>query len=343
MQQVEDLCMAQRVIALTQLAALTANHKKNGNAPPRVRRRWTDVRRGARAAARRVVSAPPAAAGVLATHAAAVPQRPGAAPPPPLHALERDAGTLRCTECGKAAGKARWSALAYGKCRANLSGTDADQVVWERVPHRCVRDAQNLCCTRCHGAVPLHRYAAFVGRRCPAWWLASRAAAPAGAIQLQGVAAADAAMPLHAAAVSSETDWGACVYALLGHRAAGGAQDASARCSTLVRGAAVLPRPPQPVRARSADGARALFSGRAWRPHIAAQGPGCVMCIVCGDAAKTRASLAAKPCRGWAPVLPPRVAAVVTLGEGLLSAGGPPAAFAVALASRLAERPAAPD
>jgi ribonuclease HI len=55
--QVEQLARVQRLLAFTELAALRANHRRSGEGPPRVRRRWGDIRRGARAARHLAASA----------------------------------------------------------------------------------------------------------------------------------------------------------------------------------------------------------------------------------------------------------------------------------------------
>lgn len=99
---------------------------------------------------------------------------------------------------------------------------------------------------------------------------------------------------------------------------------------------AVAPAP------RAADAFQALFAGRAWEPHAAAQGPKFVACLRCGAVAAAWRELAARPCRGWAPVLAPRAAAVLLLDRPA-RAGGADEAFREALTRRLSERPRAPD
>ena len=88
--QIKVLGLAQRTLALTDLAAVKANHGQVGDSGPRVRRRWGDARRGARAAALRAASA----SIVQATNAA---RRPGGQVPDLLHNLERDRVVPRCT------------------------------------------------------------------------------------------------------------------------------------------------------------------------------------------------------------------------------------------------------
>jgi hypothetical protein len=72
-------------------------------------------------------------------------------------------------------------------------------------------------------------------------------------------------------------------------------------------------------------------------------GPGFAACLVCGATAATFQRLAATSCGRWAARLPPRVAALLLLGDGLQCGGGSPAAFAEALHRRMRELPAAPD
>jgi hypothetical protein len=331
-QQVEQLWNVQRLLALTELAALTANHRRIGDAPPRVRRRWADIRRGARAASR-AVSAPRAA---LQQPAPNEIQQPAGPPPPLLHALERDGGTLSCRLCGKKATRARWTALAYGKCSAHGGGVRGSE--WRRVSHRIEEVEGVVRCTRCRGSVPAHRRATFVDRRCPAWW----AAAPAGdAADADGAAAEGGG---DEATVAGGGDWGAWIFALLGHDAAGAARSRAASAGPRV----AVPPPPaaaQPAARPACTQAtmQALLSGKAWQPHASASGPRLVACLRCGASAPAWSRLAATPCGGWTVALPPRVAALVLLGNELQCAGGSPGAFADALRRRMNELPAAPD
>lgn len=98
----------------------------------------------------------------------------------------------------------------------------------------------------------------------------------------------------------------------------------------------------RPAAPAPADACRALFAGRAWQPHVAAQGPGFAVCLACGASAPTWRHLAARPCAGWAPALAPRAAAVLLLPD-VACAGGDAAAFPAALQRRLQQRPRAPD
>ena len=221
-QQVSQLWQVQRLLAFTELAALKANHQRFDNGQPRVNRRWADVRRGAQVATRRAAAAPRVASQSAACRELALPQ-PAGPPPPPLHALTRDGETLQCRQCGKTASRARWSDLAYGHCTANggLPGAEAPPgVYWQRVPHRIVEADGLVRCARCRGSVPAHRRATFVTRRCPAWWLAS----PNGDVAAPGddhqQAAICPAAPMVTPAADG-SDWGAWVFAVLGHAVAG--------------------------------------------------------------------------------------------------------------------------
>jgi hypothetical protein len=330
---VDQLEQCQRVLALTELAALRANHQSVGGGPPRVRRRWTDIRRGARAARRRAASAPP--------RPAPVPPQLSGPPPAPLHDLARDGEELRCRRCDKSAKRARWSALAYGRCSANV-GEPSTAAVWQRVPHCAAEAGGVVSCERCRGSVPAHRRAAFIGRRCPAWWAATpsatASAAPGG-----GQAAPAAVTAPGAADAPGSGDWGAWIYSLLGHAAAGAAVDRAR--SAVPRGARRQPAaapPPAPLASTKAA-MQAVLAGHGWRPHAAACGPRLAACLQCGASAPSWGRLAATPCGNWVDALPPRVAALVHVGGGLACAGGSPVAFATALRRRLDALPAAPD
>ena len=116
---------------------------------------------------------------------------------------------------------------------------------------------------------------------------------------------------------------------------AAGAQ--AAALAPFVAGLAAAPPVVQP-----ADACRALFAGRAWTPHAAAQGPGFTACLQCGRSEPSWPALAAMPCPGWAPALQARARAVLLLPQ-VRRAGGSQAAFTIALERRLGERPRAPD
>jgi ribonuclease HI len=311
--QLKNLARAQRVIAFTELAALKANHGNGSERAPRVKRRWADVRRGMRAARQANARANAAAA------TANVGGRPGGEIPPPLHALQRKGEILDCTACGKSAARARWTTLAYGTCGANAGG---EHWAWTRIPHQVSEKDGRLACERCGGSVPLIRRAAFEGRRCPAW----KAVPPAE--------------PIH-----EPSDWGAWYLKVMGFttagaQAGGGSRRQSVedtRDNVVTRGALV--QEPEAPAAR----ARALFAGTAWRSHVGAHGPGFVACIVCGTVAKRWATLQTQPCAGWRDRLPPRVAAVVMLGDRICRIGGAPIRFAAALAARRGEQPRPPE
>ena len=116
---------------------------------------------------------------------------------------------------------------------------------------------------------------------------------------------------------------------------------------------AATPRPQRRARAASSPPAvwqppaeqhvRALFAGRTWLPHAAAQGPRHAACLRCGASARGYAQLSAAPCSGWALASPPRVGALLLLGHRLQRAGGPASAFEAALQRRLGQLPPAPD
>jgi ribonuclease HI len=343
--QVDQLWNVQRLLALTELAALSANHRRIGNAQPRVRRRWADIRRGARAATRRAASAPQASSQPAACRAVA-PLLTAGPPPPSMHTMTRDGDTLLCRLCGKTAVRARWSALAYGCCSANGGGAGAAEVAgvsWQRVPHRIEEADGFVRCSRCHGSVPSHRRDTFVGRRCPAWWAAAPAADDAAAPGGDQPGAALDPPALAVAPAAGGGDWGAWVFAMLGHHAAG-TSAATAR-SARPRGDAAAPLRPAPVAEPDCTRAavQALLSGTAWRPHAAARGPRLAACMQCGASAASWPLLAATPCRGWAATLPPRVAALALVGGELQCAGGSPEALADAVRRRMEELPAGPD
>jgi ribonuclease HI/endonuclease/exonuclease/phosphatase family metal-dependent hydrolase len=307
-QQLRSLAEAQRVIAFTELAALKANHGNGSTSAPRIKRRWADVRRGVRAAWRG--SAATAAASISA---AEVQRRPVGELPSPLHELKLDGAILGCSSCGKTAVKARWTSLAYGRCAANAGD---QQLTWRRVPHEIVEDASRISCTRCGGSVPLCRRSTFDGKRCPAWKTEPPDPNP-----------------------SEVLDWGAWYLHVMGHRVAGNDRPQP-------RGATAAAEPEArdpPVPGHRAQDVQALLTGEAWRPHVAAQGPGHVACISCGSTARSWARLQAAPCNGWRARLPPRVAALVLLGSNIVRAGGPPARFAALLSTRLNEQPRPPD
>jgi hypothetical protein len=324
--QVEQLGQVQRLLAFTELAALTANHRSIGGAPPRVRRRWADVRRGARAARCRAASMPHAASN-RPLPLEQIADQPAGAPPTPLHLLKRDGDTVSSRECGKTAARARWSALAYGHCSVRAGAPNATvEASWERIPHRIAEADGAVRCTRCRGSVPAHRRAAFVGRRCPAWW-----AAPVAVGANQQAAADD------------RGDWGAWIFALLGHQSAGlapaRAASAGPRGATQSHSVRRDTVRPTCTRARML----ALLGGAAWQPHAAASGPRLAACLRCGASAPAWGRLAASPCGGWVAALPPRVAALVLIGSELHCAGGSPGALAEALHRRMSELPAVPD
>jgi ribonuclease HI len=304
LEQVLDVAQAQRVIALTELAALRANHASSAGAP-RVKRRWGDVRRGARSAGNRGVAP------------AETPNRPRGALPAPLHDLVRDGATLKCAQCCKSAVKARWAKLAYGRCALNAIG---EAITFTRVPHQPLEENGSVGCLRCGGRVPAHRRSAFIGKQCPAWQLVVPES------QVEGEAGD--ALP----------DWGAWIFALLGHRAAGVVHGPATSTSGAANEQAALATP-----VTGAEGIRALFAGGAWRAHVAAQGPNFSGCLVCGDTAPRWQTLQATPCKQWRAVLPPRVAALVLLGDGVMRVSGPPIGFAAALAARRGERPRPPE
>jgi hypothetical protein len=229
-----------------------------------------------------------------------------------------EGSTLRCTRCGKAAGKTRWTALAYGRCASNAAGALWS---WTREHHQVVESGGTVTCSRCGGAVPAHRRGTFEGRTCPAW---------------------KAAPSAHGAGVpngSEDTDWGAWVLRLLGHRAAGARQQSVGSCT--IRPGTV--EQSQNASAPACLNSQPIFAGTAWRPHVAAQGPRFAACLFCGDTAKDWLALGATPCNGWRGTLPVRVTALVTLGDVLIRAGGPPVGFSAALAARRGERPRPPE
>jgi ribonuclease HI len=304
--QLNSLADAQRVIAFTELAALRANHGNGTGSAPRIKRRWADVRRGARAAQRANADAP------IDPCAAATNDRPDGEPPAPLHRLTRSGETLECSVCKKTAVKARWTALAYGSCAFN---TDEAHWLWRRVPHLVSVDDGQVSCARCNGTVPLGRRSAFEGKRCPAWL----AEAPE--------------------TITDAPDWGAWFYKLMGHSAAGVRVRSRLHGPSTGGGEAEAQRP---AASRQA-GVQALFNGTAWRPHAGAQGPSFVACITCGGIAGDWTQLQATSCGGWRVVLPPRVAALVLLGDNISRAGGPPTGFVAALAARRGERPRPPE
>jgi hypothetical protein len=326
---VEALGQVQRVIAFTELAALRANHG-NGVAAPRIKRRWADVRRGARAARLALGSA----GGTASANGASTVGKPDGDTPPPMHSLSMSGGTLSCSECRKTAVRSRWTALAYGKCPANISG---DHWTWRRQPHELVEGDGVVACTRCGGSVPVLRRGAFEGRQCPAW----RAMEPhpmdpigdqsAAAPALEGVAAAETPP-------ASSADWGAWIFGLLGHKVAGRIQPSQgSRGQSCVAVAAPVGLD-QPIQR-----GQAILAGTAWRSHVSAQGPGFVACLACGGMARGLTQLQAAPCSGWRERLPPRVAALTLLGDRVARAGGPQVVFLAALAARRGERPRPPE
>ena len=307
--QLQSLAEVQRVIAFTELAALKANHGNGATATPRVKRRWADVRRGVRAA-RRVSSVTTA---VADTGANGAQSRPSGELPSPLHELAIEGTTLKCSNCRKTADKARRTALAYSRCPANLEG---QQWEWKRVPHVVADGAEHISCSRCGGSVPMCRRAAFEGRRCPAWNLEPPGAGAVG------------------------PDWGAWYFNVLGYKVAG-------KCAPQ-RGRTAPPNPAEVAEEQAAPRNRtqdvlSIMTGKAWRPHTAACGPGHVACMSCGTSARSWATLQARPCTGLREKLPPRVAALALLGSRLVRAGGPPAGFAAVVATRVNEQPRPPD
>ena len=319
-QQLADLERAQRVLAATELAALRADHAGRPHAGPRVRRRWADVRRGA-GRGRRPVQAP-APAGPEPS------ARPPGPPPAPLHDLRRDTSGLGCEACGRRGAPGRWGSLAYGRCPANGPEAAGAEVQWRRVPH-CIVEAEGwLRCTRCGGRVPTLRRAAFQGRRCPAW------RADPGGWGAEGGGGAGAGQ-----------DWGCWHFELLGRPAAGArGRPPTPRASGTGLGSGRPPRAgPCGGGREAAVAARALFAGAAWVPHVAIAAPRAVACMRCGRAAPAWEALAASPCPGWVPVLPPRWALLLLAGAALQRAGGPEAVLREAVERRRSELPAAPD
>jgi ribonuclease HI len=305
-ERLRSLAEAQRVIAFTELAALKANHGNGSAGTPRVKRRWADVRRGVRAARR--VSANAVAAAIADQGVSQ--RRPEGDLPPPLHEIKMEGSTLGCSKCGKTAARARWTSLAYGQCAANVSD---QQWCWDRVPHVVIEGTGRISCTRCGGSVPLCRRGTFEGKRCPAW---------------------EAVSPVPG---DCSPDWGAWCFSVMGHKTAG-------KSTPMRRDRAAEPSSVEPVaQGHKAKDVESLLAGRAWRPHVAAQGPAHVACISCGLSTRSWATLQARPCGGWRDKLPPRVAALVLLGSKITRAGGPPAGFAAALATRLNEQPRPPD
>jgi hypothetical protein len=230
------------------------------------------------------------------------------------HSVCMQGGTLRCSSCAKTAARARWTGLASGRCAFNADGA---HWVWRREPHQVIERDGIVTCQRCGGVVPSHRRGTFEGRTCPAW----RAVAP----EPNGAGAADG---------QGDTDWGAWILRLLGHSTAGGKH-------LFAGGAAptVATRQLPDLRDPRGPGLQALFAGGAWRPHVAAQGSRLAACLSCVAFACDWAALRATPCQGWRNLLPPRIAALVTLGDDITRAGGPPVGFADALAARRGERP----
>ena len=109
-----------------------------------------------------------------------------------------------------------------------------------------------------------------------------------------------------------------------GPRLARAAQPSRHRAQQQQQAPAADPQPQRQRRARrpwavgqgslqrgAAETARARFGGGAWTPHAASQGPGWVACLCCGSAAPHWQALTARPCPGWASVLPPRAAALL--------------------------------
>jgi hypothetical protein len=263
--QLQSLAEVQRVIAFTELAALKANHGNGATATPRVKRRWADVRRGVRAA-RRVSSVTTA---VADTGANGAQSRPSGELPSPLHELAIEGTTLKCSNCRKTADKTRRTALAYSRCPANLEG---QQWEWKRVPHVVADGVEHISCSRCGGSVPMCRRAAFEGRRCPAWNLEPPGAGAVG------------------------PDWGAWYFNVLGYKVAG-------KCAPQ-RGRTAPPNPAEVAEEQAAPRNRtqdvlSIMTGKAWRPHTAACGPGHVACMSCGTSARSWATLQARPCTGW--------------------------------------------
>ena len=115
----------------------------------------------------------------------------------------------------------------------------------------------------------------------------------------------------------------------------------SARALPVALGAAP-PAGSSPAAPGEAARCAALFAGRAWQPHAAAQGPGHVVCLRCGEVASAWPVLSARPCSGWASSIPPRAAAVLLL-DPLERAGGAVEEWRALLERRLRERPGAPD
>ena len=319
---VEALGRAQRVIAFTELAALRANHGNGGVAVPRIKRRWADVRRGVRAARH----AHGSAGGSAAANSVSMASKPEGDPPPPMHMLSMSSGTLSCLACRSSAIKARWTALAYGRCPANANG---DHWAWRREPHRVVERDGLVVCTRCRGSVPLLRRSAFEGRQCPAWM-----AVPPVPVLEQVPPGAPQAAPR-----ASDSDWGAWVLGLMGHKVAGG----SVRPKGCGRGHANVEGEPVVRQDPPRNDARAVLAGTAWRPHASAQGPSFAACLVCGVTARESKRLQASPCGGWRDRLPPRVSALTMLGDRVVRADGPQVAFFAALAARRGERPRPPE
>ena len=136
-------------------------------------------------------------------------------------------------------------------------------------------------------------------------------------------------------------DWGAWFFAVAGWGAAGvrgRARSAGPSCPPPPAAPATGARP-----ACTRAAVQALLRGEAWRPHAAAAGPRMAACMRCGPSAASWRRLAESPCSGWADVLPPRVAALFLIDDGIHCAGGSVADVADVVRRRRAEMPAAPD
>jgi ribonuclease HI len=302
-EQLQLLAQAQRMIAFVELAALKVNHGNGSDAAPRVRRRWADVRRGTRANRQAIARA--SAATIPASH-----DKPEGDVPPPLHTLRRSGESRQCSACGKSAVKTRWTAFAYGSCGSNACG---EHWVWRRIPHQVFERNGQLNCSRCGGSVPLARRIAFEGRRCPAW----KAEAPAEHCQ------------------EGDPDWGSWFLKVMGHKTAG-----AQGCPRHTPGVDMGPRATIP---NVTTGAQVPLARMVWRPHVGAQGPGYTACISCGTTGKHWSALQSTSCGGWRERLPPRVAALLLLGDHIGRVGGPTAAFSAALAARRGETPRPPE
>ena len=205
--------------------------------------------------------------------------------------------------------------MAYGRCAANSMGEAV--VEWRRVEHQHVEADGMVKCKRCNGQVPSHRRNAFIGRRCPAWCATS----------------AEEGWP------APEQDWGAWIFAELGRQAAGTQRPAGSKATSTARKRGSTA---EPAKRAGQQEMQALFAAKAWRPHVAAQGPQLVGCLHCGEVARSWRSLQVRPCGSWKVRLPPRLQALLLL-DSVAQAGGPPQDYAAALAARRGELPRPPE